>query len=82
MQRGTGEVGELESAAAFDGSDSALVIDSGSGDVQQQGEATGKVMGELNQSGGGGLQRQCSLSWGGDGGGGLKSGGAGGSPVA
>jgi hypothetical protein len=35
-------------AAAFDSGDSSSVIDSGSGDVLQQGEATGKVRGELN----------------------------------
>jgi hypothetical protein len=42
----------------------ALVISGGSGVLLQQGEATGEVRGEHNQSGR--LRRRCSLRWGGD----------------
>jgi hypothetical protein len=45
-RRGTGEGGELGLVAVFDGCDGAPVIGGGSGDVLQQGEATGKVRGE------------------------------------
>jgi hypothetical protein len=48
----------MESAAAFDGGDDAPMTGGGSGDVLQQGEAIGKVRGELNRLGR--LQRRCS----------------------
>jgi hypothetical protein len=64
--------------AAFD--DGAPVIGSGSDDVLQKGEATGKVRGELNRSGR--LRRWRPLSRGRDGSGGSKSIDVGGSPVS
>jgi hypothetical protein len=79
-RHGTGDGGEMESVVAFNDGDDAPVIGSDSGDVLQQGEATGRVRGKLNRSGR--LLRRRSPSRGGDGDGGSKSGGAGGSPVA
>jgi hypothetical protein len=67
----------MESAAAFDGGQDTPVIGIGSDDVLQQGKATRKVSGKLNQSGR--LRRRRSLSRGRDGDGGSKSDG---SPVA
>jgi hypothetical protein len=73
-RRGTGKGGEMESATDFNDGDDALVIVNNSSDVLLQGEATGKVRGDLNRPER--LRRRNSPSRGGDGGGGSKSGGS------